>query len=86
MANHKSSKKRILITVKKNAVNTARRTATKTAVKKAVKAIESGDKQLATAATRAAESKLMKAAKKTMPKKRASRKVSRLTKKANAIK
>lgn len=86
MANHKSSKKRILVTEKKNAVNTARRSATKTAVKKAVKAIEGGDKAAAISATRAAESKLMKAAGKVMPKKRASRKVSRLAKKANAIK
>ena len=81
MANHKSSKKRILVTEKKNAVNTARRSAVKTATKKAVKAIESGDKAAAVAATRAAESKLMKSVGKVMPKKRASRKISRLTKK-----
>ncbi len=86
MANHKSSKKRILITEKKNAVNTARRTQIKTYTKKAVKAIESGDKTAAVSATRTAESKIMKAAGKIMPKKRAARKVSRLTKKANAIK
>ena len=30
MANHKSSEKRILVTTKKNAVNTARRSAVKT--------------------------------------------------------
>ena len=81
MANHKSSKKRILVTEKKNAVNTARRSAVKTAVKKSVKAIESGDKAAAVVATRNAESKLMKSAGKVMPKKRASRKISRLTKK-----
>ena len=85
MANHKSSKKRILVTEKKNAVNTARRSAVKTAVKKSVKAIESGDKAAAVAATRAAESKLMKSAGKIMPKKRASRKISRLTKKTAKI-
>ena len=85
MANHKSSKKRILVTVKKNTVNTARRSAVKTATKKAVKAIESGDKAVAVTATRAAESKIMKAVGKTMPKKRASRKVSRLTKKIAAM-
>ena len=82
MANHKSSKKRVLVTAKKNSVNTARRSAVKTATKKAIKAIESGDKNAAVAATRAAESKLMKSAGKVMPKKRASRKVSRLTKAA----
>ena len=79
MANHKSSKKRILVTEKKNTVNTARRSAVKTAVKKSVKAIESGDKAAAVVATRDAESKLMKSAGKVMPKKRASRKISRLT-------
>ncbi len=81
MANHKSSEKRILVTAKKNAVNTARRSAVKTETKKALKAIESGDKAAAVAATRSAESKIMKAAGKVMPKKRAARKISRLTKK-----
>lgn len=81
MANHKSSKKRILVTEKKNAVNTARRSSVKTATKKAIKAIESGDKTSAVAAVRDAESKIMKAAGKTMPKKRAARKVSRMAKK-----
>ena len=85
MANHKSSKKRILVTEKKNAVNTARRSAVKTAVKKSVRAIESGDKATAVAATRNAESKLMKSAGKVMPKKRAARKVSRLAKKVAKI-
>ncbi len=84
MANHKSSKKRILVTAKKNAINTARRSSVKTATKKALVAIESGDKAAATSALRNAESKIMKAAGKTMPKKRASRKVSRLAKKAAA--
>ena len=85
MANHKSSKKRVLVTEKKNAINTARRSSVRTATKKAVIAIESGDKATAVAATRAAESKLMKAAGKVMPKKRASRKISRLTKKVAKI-
>ena len=84
MANHKSSKKRILVTAKKNAINTARRSSVKTATKKALVAIESGDKAAATSALRNAESKIMKAAGKTMPEKRASRKVSRLAKKAAA--
>lgn len=85
MANHKSAKKRILVTAKKNAINTARKSAVKTEIKKAVKAIDSGDKAAATTAVRGAESKIMKAVGKTMPKKRASRKVSRLTKKVNAL-
>ncbi len=81
MANHKSSEKRILVTAKKNAVNTARRSSVKTATKKALKAIESGDNAAATTAARTAESKIMKAAGKVMPKKRAARKISRLSKK-----
>ena len=85
MANHKSCKKRILVTEKKNAINTARRSAVKTATKKALTAIESGDKAAAITATRNAESKIMKAAGKTMPKKTAARKVSRLAKKVAKI-
>ena len=80
MANHKSSKKRILVTEKKNSVNNSRRSAVKTATKKALVAIESGDRTTATTAVRNAESKIMKAVGKILPKKRAARKVSRLTK------
>lgn len=80
MANHKSSKKRILVTEKKNAVNNSRRSAVKTAAKKVLIAVESGDKAAATVAVRNAESRIMKSAGKVMPKKRASRKISRLTK------
>ena len=80
MANHKSSKKRILVTEKKNAVNNSRRSAVKTAAKKVLVAVESGDKAAATVAVRNAESRIMKSAGKVMPKKRAARKISRLTK------
>ena len=80
MANHKSSKKRILETEKKNAVNNSRRSAVKTAAKKVLIAVESGDKAAATVAVRNAESRIMKSAGKVMPKKRAARKISRLTK------
>lgn len=80
MANHKSSKKRILVTEKKNAVNNSRRSAVKTAAKKVMIAVESGDKAAATVAVRNAESRIMKSAGKVMPKKRAARKISRLTK------
>ncbi len=85
MANHKSSDKRILVTAKKNAINTSRRSAVKTATKKALVAIESGDKAAAVVATRSAESKIMKMVGKIMPKKRAARKVSRLTKKVSKM-
>ena len=81
MANHTSSKKRILVTEKKNSVNSSRRSAVKTATKKVLVAVESGDKVAAANAARAAESKIMKSAGKVMPKKRAARKISRLTKK-----
>ena len=80
MANHKSSKKRIRVTEKKNAVNNSRRSAVKTAPKKVLIAVESGDKAAATVAARNAESRIMKSAGKVMPKKRAARKISRLTK------
>ncbi|MDR3208594.1 MAG: 30S ribosomal protein S20 [Rickettsiales bacterium] len=85
MANHKSSKKRILVTEKRRKVNIVRKNATRTEVKKAANAIASGDKAAAMEAVKKAESRLMKAAKKVMPKKRASRKVSRLVKAANKI-
>ncbi len=85
MANHKSAKKRILVTIKKNTINTARRSAVKTETKKALSAIATGDKAVATTAVRNAESKIMKAAGKVMPKRRAARKVSRLTKKLAKI-
>jgi len=85
VANHKSCNKRILVTEKKNAINTARRSAVKTSVKKALNSIESNNKQAAIDAVRSAESKLMKAAGKIMTKKTASRKVSRLTKKIAKI-
>ena len=80
MANHKSSEKRVLVTKQKNTVNTIRRSVVKTSHKKAVQAIASGDKTVATTAVRNAESAIMKSAGKIMPKKRASRKVSRLAK------
>ena len=80
MANHKSSKKRILVTEKKNAVNNSRRSAVKTAAKKVLIAVESGDKAAASVAVRNAESRIMKSAGKVMPKKRDARKISRLTK------
>jgi small subunit ribosomal protein S20 len=85
LANHKSSKKRILVTEKRRKVNIVRKNATRTEVKKAANAIASGDKAAAMEAVKKAESRLMKAAKKVMPKKRASRKVSRLVKAANKI-
>lgn len=85
MANHKSAKKRVLVSAKKNRVNTARKSQVKTFIKKLLTAISGGDKEQTTTALRNAESKIMKSAGKTMPKKRASRKISRLTKAANKV-
>ena len=85
VANHKSSENRILVSAKKNAINTARRSAVKTATKKALVAVESGDKAAAVTAARNAESKIMKSAGKIMPKKRAARKISRLAKKVSKM-
>ena len=85
MANHKSSEKRILVSAKKNAINTSRRSAVKTAAKKVLVAVESGDKAAAVVAARNAESKIMKSVGKIMPKRRAARKISRLTKKVSAM-
>jgi len=85
VANHKSAKKRIRVTEKKNRVNTARKSAIKTFIKKALNAITGGDKEKATTEMRNAESRIMKGAGKVMPKKRASRKVSRMTKKLNKM-
>lgn len=86
MANHKSAKKRILVTKKKNIINTAHRSEIKTVIKKALQAIESNDKEKATLMVRDAESKIMKQAGKSLPKRRASRKVSRLFKRLSLIK
>jgi len=83
MANHKSSKKRILVGEKRRKVNIARKNATRTVVKAAVKAIAAKDKAKIAPAMKAAESKLAKSAGKVMPKKRASRKISRLATAAN---
>jgi len=85
VANHKSAEKRVLVSKKKNIINTARKSAVKTFIKKVLKAIDSGDKSSAVATFKEAESKIMKSAGKVMPKKRASRKVSRLAKKVNSL-
>ncbi len=50
MPNIKSAKKRVIVTEKKSAINKSDKTVVKTALKKVNAAIESGDKQAATAA------------------------------------
>jgi len=81
MANTKSAKKMVRKIAKRTAVNKSRKTRMKTSVRAAEEALKSGDKKKATAALRAVEPQLMKAAQGgVLHKKTASRKISRLTK------
>lgn len=87
MANIKSAKKRIKVIDKKTARNRRVKDHVKTALKDFDAALESGDFDAASEKLKAAEKKLMQAAAKgTLNKKAASRKVSRLTKRFNAAK
>ena len=84
MANLRSSKTRVGHNKKREVINKTRLTAVRTAIKKARLAIESGDKDTAIKAFRAAESALARAAGKgTIKAGTASRKTSRL---AQAVK
>ncbi|MGN0659146.1 MAG: 30S ribosomal protein S20 [Emergencia sp.] len=87
MANIKSAKKRIKVIDKKTARNRRVKDHVKAALKDFDVALASGDFDAAAEKLRAAEKKLMQAAAKgTLNKKAASRKVSRLTKRFNAAK
>lgn len=87
MANIKSAKKRIKVIDKKTARNRRVKDHVKTALKAFDTALESGDFDAASEKLRVAEKKLMQAAAKgTLNKKAASRKVSRLAKRFNAAK
>ena len=84
MANIKSAKKRILVNQKKALQNQMIKSEVKTEIKKVRAAIEAGNKDLAKEKLQLAEKKLMQAAAKgTLHKNAASRKVSRLTKRFN---
>ena len=86
-ANIKSAKKRIRVIDKKTARNRRVKDHVKTALKNFDAALESADFDAASEKLRVAEKKLMQAAAKgTLNKKAASRKVSRLTKRFNAAK
>ncbi len=86
MANHKSAKTRINRNNKRNVINSARRSRVRTFVKKALEAIAAGNNENAIAACRTAESELARAAQKgAVDKRKASRIVSRLSKKVKAI-
>lgn len=84
MANIKSAKKRIRVIDKKTARNRRVKDHLKTVLKEFDAAIEAGDMELAKEKLTLAEKKLMQAAAKhTIHKNAASRKVSRLTKRFN---
>ncbi len=80
MANHKSSKARIIRNAKVTGVNIARRSALRTAVKKVELAVAAGDVVAAKEALKNAHPKLQRGgAKNLVNKKAAARKVSRLS-------
>lgn len=86
MANSPQSKKRARQNEKRFAVNKARRSRIRTYLRKVEEAIESGDKDAATAALRAAQPELMRGVTKGVyHKNTASRKMSRLTARVKAI-
>lgn len=86
MAHHKSAKKRIRQTVKRTAINRARTSRIRTFVKKVELALATGDKDAAKAALLAAEPELMKGVHGgVLHKNTASRKVSRLAARVNAL-
>ena len=86
MANIKSAKKRILVNRTKAERNKAIRSGVKTAIKKVFAAIESGDKEAATTALRAATKTIEKASSKGVyHKNNAARKVSRISKAVNQM-
>ena len=86
MANHKSAQKRARQTLKRTERNRSTRSRVKSAVKSARTALAAGDAGETATALKAAEAVLRRAASKgAIPKKRASRSVSRLAKSQNRL-
>ena len=86
MANTSSAKKAARQAIKRTEINKSRRTRLKNEVKNVETAIAAGDKKTALAALKVAEPVLVRNAQKgVVHKKTASRKVSRLTKRVNAM-
>jgi small subunit ribosomal protein S20 len=86
LANIKSAKKRILIINKKTEVNKSRKSEIKTYIKKFETALNEGNYEKAQEYLRICEKKLYQAAaKNSIHKNAAARKVSRLTKKLNKV-
>ncbi len=86
MANTTSAKKAARKAVRRTEINKSRRSLLKTEVRKVEEAIASGDQSTAFAALKVAEPVLIRTAQKgVLHKRTASRKVSRLTKRVNAM-
>ena len=86
MANTKSAKKAARQTVRRTAVNKARRPRLRSSVRKVEEAIASGNKEAATAALKEAEPIIARTAQKgVVHRKTASRQVSRLAKRVGAM-
>ena len=86
MANTKSAKKAARQTVKRTAVNKARRSRMRTEIRKVEEAIASGNRDAAIAALKEAEPVIVRSAQKGVAhRKTASRKVSRLSKRVGAM-
>ena len=86
MANTKSAKKAARQTLRRTAVNKARRSRMRSFTRKVEEAIASGDKQAAHAALKEAEPIIVSTAQKGLVhRKSASRKVSRLSKRVGAM-
>jgi len=86
MANTKSAKKMVRKIARRTAINKSWRTRMRSHVRKVEEAIESGDRQKAEAAFRAAQSEIMRVAQRNIIHKRtAARKISRLAGHINAL-
>jgi small subunit ribosomal protein S20 len=86
MASHKSAEKRARQTVKRTAVNNARRSRVRGSVKKVQEAIASGDKKAAMAALREAQPEIQRGAdSRILTGNAAARRVSRLAARIKAM-
>lgn len=86
MANHKSSKKRIIRNANRAEINKSRVSRIRTFIKKVESAITSGNKETAEAALREAQPEIMRGVSKGVLKKNtASRKISRLAARVKSV-
>lgn len=86
MANTKSAKRAVRQIARRTEINKARRSRMRGAVRSVEEAIQSGDRDKALAALKAAEPELMRTSQKgVIHKNAASRKVSRLTKRVSKL-